>query len=664
MQYGFVKVAAATPKIRVADCHYNAEQIFTLMREAEKQGIRVLCFPELCITGYTCGDLFLQRTLLQGAEEALSTILAATRHLELLAAVGLPVRVGGKLYNCAAVIQGGCILGLVPKQHLPNYTEFYEQRWFTPYRPLPGMPNQVTLCGQSVDFGTDLLFRCADYQQELPYGSLIPQAAPVPELVVGVEICEDLWVPTPPCEDLAAAGATLILNLSASDEIVCKDSYRRTLVSSTAGRLVCGYIYADAGEGESSTDLVFGAHNLIAENGSVLAESRFQTGLVSTELDFHRLMEERQRMNTYPAGSAGRYREIPFYLSPAETPLTRYIAPNPFVPADYGDRTSRCEEILLLASLGLKKRLEHTRAATAVVGLSGGLDSTLAILITKIAMDLLGRPSTDIIAVTMPCFGTTDRTRDNACLLADCLGTQLRKIDIGRAVQQHFQDIGQSMEDHSVTFENGQARERTQVLMDIANKTGGLVIGTGDLSELALGWATYNGDHMSMYAVNASIPKTLVRHLVRFVADDKMGKEPALAEVLYDILDTPVSPELLPAKDGEISQRTEDLVGPYELHDFFLYYGIRFAFPPSKVFHLAEYALSAQYDRAFILKWLKEFYRRFFQQQFKRSCLPDAPKVGSVTLSPRGDWRMPSDAVAALWQEDLERLVRRLPEGA
>ena len=664
MRDGFVKVGTATPKIRVADCHYNAEQIFTLMREADKKGVKVLAFPELCITGYTCGDLFLQRTLLRGAEEALGTVLTATRHLEILAAVGLPVQVNGKLYNCAAVIQGGCILGLIPKQHMPNYTEFYELRWFTPWRAEDRLPDQVTLCGQTVDFGTDLIFRCADYEQEMADGTLVPQRSPLPELTVGVELCEDLWVPVPPCTELAAAGATVILNLSASDEVVCKDSYRRSLVSSTSGRLVCGYIYADAGEGESSTDLVFGAHNLIAENSSILAESRFQTGLTVTELDIQKLTEERQRMNTYPAGASRSMREIPFYLSPTVTKLTRYVAPNPFVPADHGDRAARCEEILLLASLGLKKRLEHTHAATAVVGLSGGLDSTLAVLITKIAMDMLGRPGTDIIAVTMPCFGTTDRTRDNACRLADCLGTTLRRIDIGKAVQQHFRDIGQSMEDHSVTFENGQARERTQVLMDIANKTGGLVIGTGDLSELALGWATYNGDHMSMYAVNASIPKTLVRHLVRFVADDKQEKEPELAEVLYDILDTPVSPELLPAQDGVISQRTEDLVGPYELHDFFLYYGIRFGFAPSKVFRMAEHALSDRYDRATILKWLKTFYYRFFSQQFKRSCLPDAPKVGSVTLSPRGDWRMPSDAVVSLWQEDLDRLIRQLPEGA
>lgn len=663
MRDGFVKVAAATPKIRVADCHYNAEQIFTQMREAEKKGVRILCFPELCLTGYTCGDLFLQRTLLQGAEEALSTILSATRNLELLAAIGLPVQVNGKLYDCAAVIQGGCLLGIVPKQHLPNYTEFYEQRWFTPYRAQDSLPAQITLCGQMVDFGPDLIFRCSDYDQETEDGSLVPQRAPLPDLAVGVEICEDLWMPAPPSTELTAAGATVILNLSASDEVVCKDSYRRTLVSSTSGRMICGYIYADAGEGESSTDLVFGAHNMISENGTMLAESRFGTGLLISELDIQKLVGERQRMNTYPAASDHLFREIPFYLTPTDTKLTRYIAPNPFVPADEGDRASRCEEILLLASLGLKKRLEHTHAATAVVGLSGGLDSTLAILITKIAMDMMGRPASNIIAVTMPCFGTTDRTRDNACRLADCLGAELRRIDIGRAVQQHFRDIGQSMDDHSVTFENAQARERTQVLMDIANKTGGIVIGTGDLSELALGWSTYNGDHMSMYAVNASIPKTLVRHLVRFVADDKKDKEPELSRVLYDILDTPVTPELLPSEDGQISQKTEDLVGPYELHDFFLYYGIRFGFKPSKVFRLAEYALSDKYDRSTILKWLKVFYNRFFQQQFKRSCLPDAPKVGSVTLSPRGDWRMPSDAVVNLWQEDLDRLIRQLPEG-
>ncbi len=634
MKDGFVKVAAATPEIRVADCAFNARQIAGLMHQAESRGVKIVCFPELCITGYTCGDLFLQRTLLDGAQDALSAILQDTASLEILAAVGLPVRKNHKLYNCAALIQGGRILGLVPKRHLPNYGEFYEARWFHPADE--ALLETVTLCNQAVPFGMRQLFSCDC----------------LPELVVGAEICEDLWVADPPSTRLAAAGATLMLNLSASDEIVCKDSYRRELVCATSGRLVCGYVYADAGEGESTTDLVFAAHNLIAENGSLLAQSRFAQGLLISEVDVHRLSQERQRMNTYPDASDG-FRRIPFHLELAETALTRFVPPNPFVPADQGDRTARCEEILHLASLGLKKRLAHTQARTAVVGLSGGLDSALAILIARKAMDMLGRPSTDIVAVTMPCFGTTDRTRDNACLLADCLGATLLRIDIGPAVTQHFRDIGQDMADHSVTFENGQARERTQVLMDIANKAGGMVIGTGDLSELALGWATYNGDHMSMYGVNASIPKTLVRHLVRFVADSQGGE---LAKVLYDILDTPVSPELLPAVDGVISQRTEDLVGPYELHDFFLYNSVRLAFPPAKVFRLAQYALGDVYDREIILKWLKTFYRRFFQQQFKRSCLPDGPKVGSVTLSPRGDWRMPSDAVARLWLEEAESL--------
>ena len=457
--------------------------------------------------------------------------------------------------------------------------------------------------------------------------------------------------------ELARKGATVILNLSASNELVGKADYRRSLVTGQSARLMCGYVYADAGEGESTTDVVFTGHNMIAENGTLLAERRFATGLTVSEIDVDRLIHDRRRTNTFTFG-----KEPPeiwrcgFTLPVEETRLTRYVSPNPFVPADAEDRAERCNEILKIAALGLKKRLEHTRARTAVVGLSGGLDSTLAILITAVAMKLLDRPESDIIAVTMPCFGTTDRTRDNAVELAQRLGATLKRIDIGEAVKVHFRDIGQSMEDHSVTFENGQARERTQVLMDIANQTGGMVIGTGDLSELALGWATYNGDHMSMYAVNAGIPKTLVRHLVSFISDDKGSEDPKLSAVLDDILDTPVSPELLPAIEGKISQRTEDLVGPYELHDFFLYYAVRWGFPPRKVFRLAEHALGRTYDRATILKWLNNFYRRFFTQQFKRSCLPDGPKVGSVTLSPRGDWRMPSDAVAALWMEELEGL--------
>ena len=639
MRDGFIKVAAGTPKIRVADCRYNAEQIFTMMREADKQGVKVLCLPELCLTGYTCGDLFLQDTLLCGAEEGLQTILEATRNLDMVTVLGLPVRCkwDNKLYNCAAVIQSGEILGLVPKTYLPNYGEFYEERWFASGA---GVETSVDLCGETVDMDAAGLFACET----------------VPNLVLGVEICEDLWATEPPSARLARGGATVILNLSASNELVGKSGYRRNLVVGQSGRLVCGYVYADAGEGESTTDLVFTGHNMIAENGALLAERRFATGLTISEIDVDRLAYERRRMTTFNGQRQADLWRASFSLPLEETRLTRAVSPAPFVPADAEDRAERCNEILKIAALGLKKRLEHTGARTAVVGLSGGLDSTLAILITAVAMKLLDRPASDIIAVTMPCFGTTDRTRDNAVELAERLGATLKRIDIGSAVKVHFKDIGQSMEDHSVTFENGQARERTQVLMDIANQNGGLVIGTGDLSELALGWATYNGDHMSMYGVNAGIPKTLVRHLVAFVSDNKGSEDPRLSAVLDDILDTPVSPELLPAIEGKISQKTEDLVGPYELHDFFLYYAIRWGFPPRKVFRLAEHALGRTYDRATILKWLNSFYRRFFTHQFKRSCLPDGPKVGSVTLSPRGDWRMPSDAVAALWLEELEGL--------
>ena len=639
MRDGFVKVAAGTPKIRVADCRYNAEQIFTLMREADKQGVKVLALPELCLTGYTCGDLFLQSTLLKGAEEGLRTILEATKNLDMVTAVGLPVwnKWDNKLYNCAAVIQSGEILGLVPKTYLPNYGEFYEGRWFASGA---GVQASLILCGQEVGLSDGDLFACKD----------------LPNLVIGVEICEDLWAPEPPSIRAARAGATLILNLSASNELAGKAAYRRGLVSGQSGRLVCGYVYADAGEGESTTDLVFAGHNIVAENGSILAERRFASGLTTSEIDVDRLVYERQRMNTYQADPSRECWRASFHLPVTDTRLTRPISPTPFVPQDQSDRAERCNEILYIAAMGLKKRLEHTNAKTAVVGLSGGLDSTLAVLITAVSMQMLDRPATDIIAVTMPCFGTTDRTKSNAVLLAERLGCTLKTIDIGEAVRRHFKDIGQSMENHDVTFENGQARERTQVLMDIANQTGGLVIGTGDLSELALGWCTYNGDHMSNYAVNAGIPKTLVRHLVSFISDDKEAEDPQLSTVLADILDTPVSPELLPAIEGQIAQKTEDLVGPYELHDFYLYYAVRWGFMPKKVLRLAEQAMGQRYDRGTLLKWLKNFYRRFFSQQFKRSCLPDGPKVGSVALSPRGDWRMPSDAVASLWLEELEGL--------
>jgi len=643
MYDGFITAAAGTPHIRVADCRYNAEQIFTMIREAARQGIKILALPELCLTGYTCEDLFFQDTLLDGAEEGLRTILEATKHLDILTALGMPVRAGGKLFNCAVVIQKGQILAVVPKTYLPNYGEFYEMRWFQ----------------SGADCGDDLapqgdVFAFGSYGG---VGQCVIDCPDIPGLKIGVEICEDLWAPDPPSRRLAEAGATIILNLSASNEAVGKAAYRRQLVVGQSGRLCCGYVYADAGEGESTTDLVYTGHNMIAENGALLAEHRFSAGLTIADIDVQRLVYERRRLTSFPAFSStvGMYRnEANFTL--CATKIRRYVSPTPFIPENAADRANRCEEILTIAALGLKKRLEHTRAKTAVVGLSGGLDSTLALLITALAMGMLLRPASDIIAVTMPCFGTTDRTRNNAVILAERMGATLRTIPIGDTVRSHFQDIGHDMEDHDVTFENAQARERTQVLMDIANQTGGLVIGTGDLSELALGWSTYNGDHMSMYGVNASIPKTLVRHLVDYVARDNLKKDQELTQVLEDILDTPVSPELLPAVQGEISQRTEDLVGPYELHDFFLYYVVRWGFPPRKVLRLAEVALGRRYSRAVILKWLKRFYHRFFTQQFKRSCLPDGPKVGSVALSPRGDWRMPSDAMARLWLEELEGL--------
>ena len=635
MRDGFISVACGTPKLRLADCHYNAEQTFTMMRQAEKAGVKLLVLPELGLTGYSCGDLFYQETLLRGAEEALTTVLEATRNLEVVTAVGMPLQKDNKLYNCAVIIQKGQVLGVVPKTHLPNYSEFYEKRQFA---AAPAENTTVTLLGKSVPFGNKLVFRCAE----------------LPELVLGFEICEDMWAPVSPSVTLAVSGATIIGNLSASNDIIGKDGYRRQLVSMQSAKLLCGYVYSSAGEGESTSDVVFGSHQIIAENGTILQESRFENGLRSSEIDVQKMCYERRRTQMFDA--AATVWEVPFSLTVADTKLTRYVAPMPFVPEDKADRDERCREILLLASLGLKQRMEHTGAKTAVVGLSGGLDSTLAVLITGLAMKMLDRPASEIIAVTMPCFGTTSRTKNNAVILAEQLGATLRTVDISASVRSHFKDIGHDMEDHSVTFENGQARERTQVLMDIANQSGGIVIGTGDLSELALGWCTYNGDHMSMYGVNASIPKTLVRHLVGYLARDNAETDAALHDVLEDILDTPVSPELLPAVQGEISQRTEDLVGPYELHDFFLYYMLRWGFSPRKVYRLALYALGKQYSREIILKWLKTCYRRFFTQQFKRNCLPDGPKIGSVALSPRGDWRMPSDAKWNLWQAELETL--------
>ena len=636
MKDGFIRAVCAAPSLRVADCRYNVSQMIEAIKAAAKGKAKLLVFPELSVTGYTCGDLFGQKVLLDGAEEGLSQLLKASVGLDLIILAGLPVPSGGKLYNCAAIFQNGVLLGVIPKSNLPAYGEFYERRNFTP--AFEGI-REVVLCGQAAPFGTNLLFSCSE----------------LPDFVLAVEICEDLWVPAPPSVRHASAGATVIANLSASDEIVGKPTYRRSLIAGQSARLLCGYLYADAGRGESTTDMVFSGNSLIAENGAILAEAPIFSGeAASSELDVARLAAERRRMTTFPAACTDGYRVISFSFTPAETELTRTVPARPFVPRDEQERADRCEEILSIQANGLRKRLEHSRAKTAVLGLSGGLDSTLALLVCARAMSLLGRPASDIVALTMPCFGTTARTKGNAEHLAERIGATLRIIDIAAAVKQHFQDIGHNPDEFNVVFENSQARERTQLLMDVANQTGGLVIGTGDLSELALGWATYNGDHMSMYGVNASIPKTLIRHLVSYEADRTADAD--LAAVLRDVLDTPVSPELLPPKDGEISQKTEGLVGPYDLHDFFLYYAVRWGFSPAKILRLAERAFAGDFDRETILHWMKTFYRRFFSQQFKRSCLPDGPKVGSVTLSPRGDWRMPSDAASGLWLSELEDL--------
>ena len=641
MIHGFIKTAAVTPKVQVADPEGNAREIIRLAKEAAGNGAKIIVFPELCITGYTCGDLFLQELLLESAKEALLQIIRETRELDALIFAGLPWEKEGKLYNVAAVFQGGKLLGLVPKTCIPNYGEFYELRHFA--RGNQEADAVWTDSGDGerdyIPFGTRLLFTCEE----------------MPRLAVAAEICEDVWVPDPPSIHHALAGATVIVNCSASDETTGKDAYREALISGQSARLVCGYIYANAGEGESSQDLVFGGHNLIAENGKILSRSaRFKNETIYADLDIARIVGERRRMTTFFSRTDAVYTEIGFHLNKEETKLSRFIDPAPFVPDDSQDRQKRCEEIFAIQYMGLKKRLEHTRSRTAVVGISGGLDSTLALLVAVRAFDSLGLPRKGILGVTMPCFGTTDRTYRNACELVRKLGGTLREVDIREAVTTHFRDIGHDPEVHDVTYENSQARERTQVLMDLANQSGGLVIGTGDMSELALGWATYNGDHMSMYGVNAGVPKTLVRHLVRYYADT--CGDPELAATLLDVLDTPVSPELLPPKDGVIAQKTEDLVGPYELHDFFLYYVLRFGFTPSKIYRLARLAFAGVYGEDTILKWLKTFYRRFFTQQFKRSCLPDGPKVGSVAVSPRGDLRMPSDASAAIWLKELETL--------
>lgn len=647
MKDGFIRVAAATPDIKVADCGYNADRIIKLIKQAAEENASLVVFPELCITGYTCGDLFLQKVLLDGAKKALVKIAEETAGCDLLAFVGLPFEADGKLYNCAAAINKGNIIGFVPKKNIPAYSEFYETRHFAQWQG-----GNITVKGAG---GKD------DDERYKPYacfGDMLFECDKIPELVIGVEICEDFWIPEPPSGGLATAGATVICNLSASDEIIGKSKYREQLVKSQSARCVCGYIYADAGTGESTQDLIFSGHNLIAENGTIIGESRkFTTGLTFGEIDLHRIVSERRRMNTFEVESTNSlkrngYGSCEFSITPKNIELKRSFPPMPFVPANRDDLNIRCEEILIMQAAGLAARLRHIGCKNAVIGLSGGLDSTLALIVAVHAFDMLGLDRKGILTVTMPCFGTTNRTKNNALSLADAYGATLKEIDITASVRQHFTDIGQDESVTDVTFENSQARERTQVIMDIANKTGGIVIGTGDLSELALGWATYNGDHMSMYGVNAGVPKTLVRHLVSYESANTEDKQ--LSEVLNDILATPVSPELLPPAEGEISQKTEDIVGPYELHDFFLYYMVRCGFPPQKILRIAEQSFSGRFDRDTVKKWLTVFLKRFFSQQFKRSCLPDGPKVGSVTLSPRGDWRMPSDACVKLWLENLQ----------
>lgn len=642
MKDGLIKVACATPKIKVCDVDSNVKEIVKLMTDAEYNGAKVIVFPELCITGYTCHDLFLQYALLEKATDGLEEIISASAAIDALIFVGLPIEVDGKLYNVAAAVYGGNLLAFIPKKNLPNYSEFYEARHFS-----PGFADPVYLNfrGFDVPFGQNVIFT-------------IPA---VKGLQIACEICEDLWVADTPSTRHAMNGANLIVNLSAGNEVIGKSEYRRMLVKATSARLLCGYVYTDAGDGESTQDLVFPGHNIIAENGTILKESEsFSTGVIYSDIDIERLRSDRRRINTFnvfdPATveQDNNYVKICCNMGEADTEISRYIAKNPFVPADDAERNKRCNHILNIQAQGLKKRLEHINCKTAVIGLSGGLDSTLALIVTVKAFEMLNLDKKGIIAVTMPCFGTTNRTYNNALVLAENFGATLREINIKKSVMQHFEDIGQNLDNYDVTYENGQARERTQILMDIANMENGIVVGTGDMSELALGWATYNGDHMSMYGVNVSIPKTLVRYLVKYYADNSENE--ALKKALLDVIDTPVSPELLPPKDGEISQKTENLVGPYELHDFFLYYALRFGFSPKKIFRLAVLSYKQDYTPDIILMWEKTFFRRFFAQQFKRSCLPDGPKVGGISLSPRGDLRMPSDACRNAWLEELDEI--------
>ncbi len=634
MKDGFIKVAAITPSIKVADCEYNAKVIADAAKAAAKKGVKLAVFPELSVCGYTVGDLILHDTLIDGCNKALGSIAAATSASDIVIVVGAPIVNCNKLYDCAVVINRGKVIGISPKSNIPNYGEFYELRYFTPYD------------GRCPDTAT-LNYGLGDVQ--VPFGYLLYRCSGMRNFCFAAEICEDLWAPCSPSASLCCAGANIIVNPSASDEIVGKSEYRRSLVAVQSGKLACGYVYCDAGEGESVTDLVFAGHNIVAECGEIIAEcAPFGDGIAVSEIDVDKIARERMRINTFPTSSA--VREVSFDAEKSVTSLTRYVDASPFVPKAVGELHARCEEVLEIQARALASRLKHV-GGKSVIGISGGLDSALALIVAVRATDLLGGKRSDITAVTMPCFGTTARTKSNAALLSEALGVNFSEIDIKEAVDRHLKDIGHDKSTTDVTYENAQARERTQVLMDIANRMGAIVVGTGDLSELALGWATYNGDHMSMYAVNAGVPKTLVRHLVRYYAYSCGSKQ--AADALYDILDTPVSPELLPAVDGKISQRTEELVGPYELHDFFLYNILRRGFGPRKIYRLACIAFT-DYQPQTIAKWLKTFCSRFFAQQFKRSCMPDGPKVGSITLSPRGDLRMPSDAHAALWLEQLD----------
>ena len=636
MHDGFIKVAAASPKLEVANCGYNSDNIISAIDKAHKEGVAIIVFPELCITSYSCDDLFKQDVLLNAAYSSLFKICAATKGQEMVAVVGLPVNAKGLLYNCAAVLCDGAILGIVPKSYIPTYGEFYEKRHF---KEAPKDNMEIDIKGMKIPFGTNILFECRE----------------IKELVLAVEICEDLFATISPSSYHTLNGATIVANLSASDEVLGKASYRRSLIESQSGKCICAYIYSNANPSESTTDVVYSGHSIIAENGVILAESKpFESDRTVTDIDLQRLVSDRRNQTSVREINKDReYIHISFSLKEKKTELIRKISSHPFVPEETDRLIERCNDIFDIQCTGLKKRMEHSKSRTAVIGISGGLDSTLTLLVTYRAFEMMGKQTKDIICISMPCFGTTKRTKNNAKKLSELLNTDFRVINISNAVKGHLKDIGHSGLEYDSAYENAQARERTQVLMDVANMTGGIVIGTGDLSEIALGWCTYNGDHMSMYAVNTSVPKTLIQYIVQNVADYRGGE---LKKVLYDILDTPISPELIPGDDGEIVQKTEDIVGPYELHDFFLYHFMRWGSAPKKIFRLTKYAFQGKYTDEQIKKWLTVFYKRFFVSQFKRSCSPNGPKVGSVALSPRGDWRMPSDASVFEWIKEVEEI--------